>query len=583
MLIQFLLIHTIRANIAQPVPREMIAATAPPSPQPPQLPPEVEFSCRELAKKSAHTAADLRKVAHRRLKSLREYFNISTDNPAPPCIVRACNVLLQDYINRATITVTTRTLLADESNPDSEYIIMQRDTPNKGEKFLLRGAAQRTKRAAKRNLELHLSAPAELLEANKKVLLQAKQAKEQPALPPSPPTQPSKAPSRASTLASLISKQAELMEELRAVRTQLAEEDSPPSPMALKLAEFPDAETIVLPKAVEARLLSIYKRMHQILLINPSLFTPRLKNTRESALAPPSARQAQLGKQSSSEDGYRRGTREGAFWLREREGSTDGVPLISRDQQRDVMRSAKERGITNMPMLSTQLEPRVRPTSSVSEFHDLELELEAEYEMYIKPYLTTVMENLGCSARWIANFTAGTLTISPAAESAVDELQVHIKPHVDKKNKVGSRGISINVFEDPRDRYTSGLYLLKNGRKYYTGPGATTATFQSYMHGVDLPVQGSRYSLTLYCNEDTCTAGELFDMDVPLQKVRSEKGADAVRAAFATDHSTQLIDQTPIQPHPQAQPQPQPPTEPQPQPQPHPQPHAENIFGCKPK
>jgi hypothetical protein len=146
LLIQFLLIHTIRANIAQPVAREMIAATAPPSPQPPQLPPEVEFSCRELAKKSAHTAADLRKVAHRRLKSLREYFNISSDNPPPPCVVRACNVLLQDYINRATITVTTRTLLADESNPDSEYIIMQRDTPNKGEKFLLRGAARNAPR-----------------------------------------------------------------------------------------------------------------------------------------------------------------------------------------------------------------------------------------------------------------------------------------------------------------------------------------------------------------------------------------------------------------------------------------------------
>ena len=82
--------------------------------------------------------------------------------------------------------------------------------------------------------------------------------------------------------------------------------------------------------------------------------------------------------------------------------------------------------------------------------------------------------------------------------SEPDENKLHIKSHEDNRNF--GPAASISVFEDKRDELNSGLFFDQAGSKVYAGPGMTVAHFHTReaRHGVQSPMYGRRYSLSIY-------------------------------------------------------------------------------------
>ena len=82
--------------------------------------------------------------------------------------------------------------------------------------------------------------------------------------------------------------------------------------------------------------------------------------------------------------------------------------------------------------------------------------------------------------------------------SEPDENKLHIKCHEDNRNF--GPAASISVFEDKRDELNSGLFFDQAGSKVYAGPGMTVAHFHTReaRHGVQSPMYGRRYSLSIY-------------------------------------------------------------------------------------
>ena len=84
--------------------------------------------------------------------------------------------------------------------------------------------------------------------------------------------------------------------------------------------------------------------------------------------------------------------------------------------------------------------------------------------------------------------------------SEPDENKLHIKCHEDNRNF--GPAASISVFEDKRDELNSGLFFDQAipGSRVYAGPGMTVAHFHTReaRHGVQSPMYGRRYSLSIY-------------------------------------------------------------------------------------
>lgn len=83
--------------------------------------------------------------------------------------------------------------------------------------------------------------------------------------------------------------------------------------------------------------------------------------------------------------------------------------------------------------------------------------------------------------------------------SEPDDHKLHIKVHEDNRNF--GPATSISVFEDKRDELNSGLFFNQAmGSRVYAGPGMTVAHFHTpeASHGVQSPMYGRRYSLSIY-------------------------------------------------------------------------------------
>ena len=259
--------------------------------------------------------------------------------------------------------------------------------------------------------------------------------------------------------------------------------------------------TIRLSSMLEATLLNVCNSLDEIC----SRYKESKPGGRELPDKNPMSYQTALGFQASSTDSCDHPATVYTSHDRNR-GLEDLVPLDDESKgglikvARDMI---KEDTLTAKTKASKAMEPKLRPISRKEPRVNEELKLLNEIFALAEEY-TKHLPALPASGRFhLRRCTTMTFTVTYP-----DGNKLHIGHHKDTGN-ADEVSHSISVFEDRRDEYTSGLFVLDGPTAIFAGPGLSTGLFHKHEHAVMSPMWGKRYSIVIYCKQEVLVATHL--------------------------------------------------------------------------